>query len=156
MLHQSNPKLASPVWVRLTYLSDANASTNMDTESEPTGEEFSLGTHLAVMSSPAALLSNQYAFFPEVSKEWRDAWGGRPRITLTTTSETSVSQLEWSFDSGLRFDLTTCTSIAEHCGAEVLRCALSNGCYMYPEACFKAAARGKLEMIQWAIKETWG
>ena len=117
---------------------------------------FPLHTNRDVMTVLAELLSNQHLFFAGVSKEWRHAWGKRPKTTRAITAETSPSQLQWSFDGGLgkysRIRQHLAEHIAEHCGGvDVLRCAYLNGCPIPEKACFKAAARGKLEMVQWAL-----
>ncbi|CAM9217472.1 unnamed protein product, partial [Laminaria digitata] len=117
-------------------------------ETENTVVGFALCTNGDVMTLLAELLSNQHAFFAGVAKEWRAAWGGLPTITQAITADTTVSQLQWSFDGGLRKRPVVCGHIAEHCALEVLQYAHSNGCRLPEVACFKAAARGQLEMIQ--------
>lgn len=127
---------------------------------EPVIEESSLHRNGDILAILAGLLSNQYAFFAEVSKDWRDAWGDMPKTTSAITTYTSVSQLRWSFDSGLTDPRTSrpmiCERITEHCSLDVLRCAHSNGCALLPKGCFKAAARGNLKIIQWAIDNNCG
>ncbi|CAM9242002.1 unnamed protein product [Laminaria digitata] len=63
--------------------------------------EFSLNTNRDVMTLLAEILSNQHAFFAGVSKDWRNAWRHLPKTTQAITADTSVSQLQWSFDGGL-------------------------------------------------------
>lgn len=116
-------------------------------------EGFPLDTNRDVMALLAQLLSNQHAFFAGVSKGWRNAWGDFPKTTRAITADTSVSQLQWSFDNGLEKRPTVCERIAEHCGLEVMRCAYSNGCNLPDIACFKAVARGKFAMVQWALDQ---
>ena len=70
------------------------------------------------MTLLAQLLSNQHAFFGGVSKEWRNAWENLPRLTQAITADTSVSQLQWSFNSGLKNRLMLGIHIAEHCGVD--------------------------------------
>ena len=67
------------------------------------------------MTVLAELLSNRYAFFGEVSKDWRSAWGELPKITQAITADTSISQLRWSFDGGLIKSPIICELIAEKC-----------------------------------------
>ena len=80
------------------------------------------------MTLLAELLSNQYAFFAGVSKEWRDAWGDLPQTTQAITADTTVSQMQWSVDGGWGKSKTVYQRIAEHCGVDVLMWAHSNGC----------------------------
>ena len=54
---------------------------------------FSVSTNEDVMTLLAELLSNQYAFFAAVSKEWRNACGKRPRITQALRADPSIFQL---------------------------------------------------------------
>ncbi|CAM9839972.1 unnamed protein product, partial [Laminaria digitata] len=107
------------------------------TEIVPAGVDISACTNRDVLTLLAELLSNQYSFFAEVSKDWRDAWGDNPKTTQAITADTSVSQLQWSFDGGLKKTLVICERIAEHGGVAVLQCALSNGCRLSPRSCFK-------------------
>ena len=97
------------------------------------------------------LLSNQLAVFAGVSKEWRNGWENLPRLTQAITADTSVSQLQWSFDSGLRNRPMLGIHIAEHCGVDCLKCAHSNGCGLPNGACFNTPVKGNLETIQWAL-----
>lgn len=83
-----------------------------------------------------------------MSKEWRNAWGDLPKTTQFTIAETSVYQLQWSFDAGIMKNHIVCERIAQHCGVEVLQCAYSNGCRLSDAACSKAAARENFAMIQ--------
>ena len=119
----------------------------------PYCEDFWLGTNSDVMTLLVELLSNQHVFFAGVSKSWRNTWGDLPKNTQAVTADTSVSQLQFSFDGGLRRRSRLCKLIANRCGLEVLQCAHSNGCELPYEACLKAAARGKLEMVQWALDD---
>lgn len=114
----------------------------------PVGLEFSIDTNRDVMTVLAQLLSNQHEFFAGVSKQWRNAWGDLPQTTRAITAETYVSQLQWSFDGGLRTRPQLCEHIAEHCGVEIMQCAYANGCVLCDEACFKAVACGRFEMIK--------
>eukprot|EP00904_Undaria_pinnatifida_P007971 jgi/Undpi1/4303/HiC_scaffold_17.g07669.m1 len=120
-------------------------------ETEHSRDEFSLGTNGDVMALLAEFLSNQHAFFAGVSKQWRNAWGRLPKTTKAITADTSVSQLQWCFDGGLRKRPMLCEHIAEHCGVEILRFAYFDECEVPLKACFNAVARGRLEMIQWAL-----
>lgn len=116
--------------------------------SPPPGTEFSLGTNQDVLELLAELVSNQHAFFAGVSREWREAWGELPKDTRAITATTSVSQLQWSFEAGLRKGHIICERIAKHCGVELLQYAHSRGCVLFNQACFTAAVGGKLDMIQ--------
>ena len=107
------------------------------------------------MALLAELLSTQYAFFAGISKEWRNAWGELPKVTQAITADTSASQLQWSFDGGLLKGRMLCCEIAEHYDVEVLRCAHLNGCSLFQDACYVAAAQGKLEMVQWAVPNSF-
>lgn len=127
-----------------------------DNETDPAGKLFPLQSNRDVMTVLANLLSNQYVFFAGVSKDWRSACGHLPKLTQAITADTSVSQLQWSFDCGLSKGAMVSERIAEHCNIEVLQCAHSNGCVLFAEACYKAAARGDLEMIEWAIERNRG
>lgn len=80
------------------------------------------------MTVLAGVLCNQYAFFAEVSTDWRDAWGAHMKTTQAITADTSVSQLKWSFDGGLTKGALVSERIAEHCNVELLRYAHSKGC----------------------------
>ena len=73
------------------------------------------------MTLLAQLLSNQHAFFAGVSKEWRNAWENLPRLTQAITADTSVSQLQWSFDGGLKKRPVVCMHIDEYCGVDTLK-----------------------------------
>ncbi|CAN0588116.1 unnamed protein product, partial [Laminaria digitata] len=77
-------------------------------------------------------------------------------MTQAITADTTVSQLQWSFDGGLGKSKKVCKRIAEHCGLDVLMCAHSNGCELTEKACFKAAARGNIEMVEWGIGKNYG
>lgn len=103
------------------------------------------------MTLLAELLSNQYAFFGGVSKDWKNAWGQQPKTTQAITPDTSVSQLQWSFTDGLVKGPNICLRVAEYCSIDVLGFASFNGCSLPMEVCFKAATRGHLEMTQWAL-----
>lgn len=81
--------------------------------------EFSLRANRDVMALLAELLSNQYWFFAGVSKEWKRAWGELPKTTQAITADTTVSQLQWSFDSGLTKRRLVCERIAEYCGVNI-------------------------------------
>ena len=117
---------------------------------------FSVSTNEDVMTLLAELLSNQYAFFAGVSKAWSKAWKGLPKTTQAITADTSISQLQWSFDAGLRRRPMVCQHIAEHCGVEIMQYAHSVGCDVPLNACFPAAARGTLDMIIWALDQNGG
>lgn len=39
---------------------------------------------------------------------------------------------------------------------DVLQCAHANGCALLPKGCFKAAAWGNVEMIQWVVDQRCG
>ncbi|CAN0110981.1 unnamed protein product, partial [Laminaria digitata] len=123
---------------------------------ETAGEGFPLHTNRDVMTLLAELLSNQYAFFAGVSNHWRNAWGELPKTTQAITADTSVSQLQWSFEGGLTKSPMICERIAEHCSVDILWCAYCHGCDIPLEACFKAAARGDLQMIRWALDQNCG
>ncbi|CAM9474032.1 unnamed protein product [Laminaria digitata] len=125
-----------------------------DTEEANTGSGFSLCPDRDVMTLLAELLSNQHAFFAGVSKEWKTAWGGLPKLTRAITADTAVSQLHWSVDSGLQKRPIICDHVAEHCGLEILQYTHSTGCGLPQSTCFKAAAQGQLEMIQSGLGET--
>ena len=147
---------ASPTGKLFSLGGDNSMSSTKDTEPDAIGVVFPLQGNGDIMTLLADLLSNQYAFFAEVSRDWRNACDHLPRLTQAITADTSVSQLEWSFDSGLsKFGMVS-ERIAEHCNTELLRFAHSNGCVLFAEACYKAAARGDLEMIEWAIDQNSG
>lgn len=59
------------------------------------------------MTALAELLSNQYAFFAELSRVWRAAWGKLPKRTQAITLDISISQpqLQWSFGSCVNRDV---------------------------------------------------
>lgn len=80
------------------------------------------------MTMLVELLSNQYASFAGVSREWRNGWGDLPKTTQAISADTTVSQLQLSFDGGLRRRPTVCEHIADHCSVDVLKCAHANGC----------------------------
>lgn len=61
----------------------------------------------------AKLLSNQHAFFATVSKDWKNAWDDLPTTTQAITPDTSISQLKWCFDGGLKKKPIVCERIAE-------------------------------------------
>lgn len=88
--------------------------------------------------------ATQYAFFSGVLKDWREAWGDLSKTTQAITADTSVSQLQWSFECGVQKRPMVCERIAEHCDLAVLQCAYSNRCPLSLKACFKAAAREQL------------
>ena len=111
------------------------------------GVDFPLHTNQDVMALLAKLLSDQYGFFASISKEWRDAWGDLPKRTRAITADTSVSQLQESFDGGLKKQPIVCDHIVEHCDVAILQFAHSNGCRLSEKAFSKAAARGKLEIF---------
>lgn len=58
------------------------------------GVGFPLHTNRDVMVLLTELLSNQYAFFASISKEWRNTWGDLPKRTRAITADTSVLQLQ--------------------------------------------------------------
>lgn len=62
-------------------------------EITPALVDFPLHTEGDVMIMLVQLLSDQYAFFAAVSKEWRNACGKRPRITQALRADPSVFQL---------------------------------------------------------------
>ena len=102
-------------------------------------------THRDAMTLLAELLFNQLVCFTGVSKEWRRIWGNLPKLTRATTADTSISQLQWSFDSGDRKIYILRPFIAEHCEVDILRCPLSKGCGFDQNGCFMAAAKAKLK-----------
>ncbi|MEP6135338.1 hypothetical protein [Marinobacter sp.] len=57
------------------------------------GNEFPLQTDKVVMTLLGEMLSNQYVFFAEESKDWKGAWGKLPKTTNAITADTTVSQL---------------------------------------------------------------
>lgn len=100
------------------------------TNAGSSGKKVGLPTNPDVIAMLADFLSNQHAFFASVSKEWNSAWGDIPKSTQAITADTTVSQLQCSFDSGLRNRRTICEHIADNCGVEILQCAYSNGCLL--------------------------
>ena len=75
---------------------DGNTMTGPNTtEIESSAAEFSIRNNQDVMALLAELLSNQYAFFAGVSREWRNAWSDLPKFTQAITPDTSISQLQW-------------------------------------------------------------
>lgn len=108
---------------------------------DPAGARVGISTNTDVVILLEKLLSNQYVFFEEVSKEWNKAWGSLPKITKAITADISVSQLQWSFDGGLKETPEICVFFAEHCSLEVLQCAHANGFALNAGACSKAVAR---------------
>lgn len=115
---------------------------------EPDGVGFSVVASRDVMTLLAELLSNQHAFFAGVSKDWRNAWGGLPKITRAITVDTSISQLRWCFDAGLTKGPAVLENIAEFCTVKILQYAFSNRYYLTDAACYKAVANGKIDMTQ--------
>ncbi|CAM9392547.1 unnamed protein product, partial [Hapterophycus canaliculatus] len=64
---------------------------------------------------------------------------------------TSVSQLQYSFQCGLPRDCsTTCAVLARLGKLELLQCARENGCPWNWRTCHEAAGAGHLAVLQWA------
>ena len=102
------------------------------------------------MTLLAQLLSNQYAFFADVSIDWKNACGELPKITEAITADTTVSQLQWSLDAGLSKGGVR-VRVAEYSGLDVLQCAVPNGCMLTLVALFAAADGGDQETIEWRL-----
>lgn len=80
-------------------------------------------------------------------------FGNTPAYNVSLTqapieSPPQSSELPWNFDGDLINSLTVCERIAERRGDEVLRCVYLHGFPFTAVACFKAAASGKIDMIQ--------
>lgn len=93
----------------------------------------------------------QFLFFAPVSSSWRTTWGQRPAWTSYTTADTSVTQLQYSFECGLSRDCSAlCSTMARLGELEALQCARENGCFWDWKTCQAAAGAGHLELLQWA------
>lgn len=92
----------------------------------------------------------QFLFFALVSKDWRDAWGQRPKLTSYVTADSSEGQLLYSFECGLpRDQVAVCTAIARIGQLELLKCAREKGCPWDRRTCGGAAKGGHLETLIW-------
>lgn len=76
---------------------------------------------------------DQYFFFASVCRAWREAWPqNRPKVTRAITSYTSVSQLQCSFDCGLKRTKAVCNAAAAAGNLEALRCARGKSPLLQP------------------------
>ena len=123
------------------------------TKKPPAGDSFTRATNPDVMTVLAELLSNQHVFFAGVSKYRRNAWGGFPKRTQAITPDTSISQLQWSLDGGLKKTPTVHQLIIERCDVENLEYANLEECDMSEEAFVKAAGRGEATSSQVGTSE---
>lgn len=93
---------------------------------------------------------NQYLFFATVCKGWSRSWGGRPATTRAVSTGTSVSQLSYSFDCGLRRTKGVCETATKLGRLDLLQCAVLNDCPFGKMVCTEAALRGHLGIVWWA------
>ncbi|CAN0086929.1 unnamed protein product [Ectocarpus sp. 12 AP-2014] len=93
---------------------------------------------------------NQFLFFAPVATGWRAAWH-RPAITAHVTPDTTMSQLQHSFECGLPRNHTgLCAALARLGKLNLLACAVGVGCPMNAKVCASAALGGHLKVLQWA------
>ncbi len=109
-----------------------------------------LESNACVTSLLAALVGdNQYLFVAPVCKRWRDAWRERPAATRAVTAHSSVSQLAYSFETGLPRIAKVSEAAARLGRLDLLLCAHANGCEL-GQTCSLAAFAGNLGIVWWA------
>lgn len=86
-----------------------------------------------------------YLFVAGISKEWRDAWGNRPKVTLAVQSP---SCLAWARRCGHSWDLHTCAAAARGGYMETLKYARVKRCGWNERTCEEAARVGHMEMLR--------
>lgn len=109
-----------------------------------------LETNPSVTSLLATLVGdNQYLFVASVCKGWHAAWGQRPAATRAVTAHSSVSQLVYGFETGLRKSAKVPEAAARLGRLDLLMCAHANGCEL-GQTCSLAAFMGHLGIVWWA------
>lgn len=93
----------------------------------------------------------QYIFLAPVSKAWREAWGERPAVTVYATADSSVSQLQYSFDCNLPLHrVQVCAVLARVGSVAVMKFARASGCVWDHTTSAEAARAGALDVLRWA------
>lgn len=118
-----------------------------------------------ILSQMAGFVGDkQYLFFAPVSKDWRSAWGGRPTVTSYATPHTSLSQLRWSLECGLKKDKgvlngRVLASLARTGDLELIEVAHKKlGCRVLSNFFIVAAECGHLDILIWAtrtVERSW-
>lgn len=91
---------------------------------------------------------NRYLFFALVSRGWRTAWGRRPTVTKALTTDSSVSQLLYSFECGLGRSAAMCDTAARLGRLDLLQIARARGCPFGLRTSANAAEEGHLELLK--------
>lgn len=96
-----------------------------------------------------------FLFFAPVSTTWQEAWGQqppRPTVTSVASPESSVSQIQESFECDPHRDgPNLCAAIAEFGKLDLLQFARENGCSWIQETSISAARAGHVHIIKWAM-----
>lgn len=93
---------------------------------------------------------NQFIFFALVCSSWRQSWRKRPTVTKAVTVDTSVPQLSYSIEYGLRRDAGIYSKVARNGRLDLLQCARANDCPWDKYTCSEAASGGYLAVLRWA------
>lgn len=93
----------------------------------------------------------QFLFFAPVSTAWRAAWAPRASVTSWVSPDSSVSQLQHSFEWDLPRDaVSLCTAIVGLGKLELLQCARAAGCPWNKATCINVAAQtGNFAVVKW-------
>ncbi|CAM9450385.1 unnamed protein product [Pylaiella littoralis] len=101
----------------------------MDNKRARMARESSAMTNMDILASLLQFVPDKrFLFFASVSRSWRKAWGKRGTLTAHVSPDSSVAQLQFSFEIGLpRCRQKLCASIAGFDKLELLQCAREHG-----------------------------
>lgn len=92
----------------------------------------------------------EYLFVASVSKAWKDAWGPRPKTTSRCMAVQSCSCLAWAMASDFGRNDGACRRAASKGLLDVIQYAIELGCSRdRAEVCMYAAGGGHLESLKW-------
>ncbi|CAM9453495.1 unnamed protein product [Ectocarpus sp. 6 AP-2014] len=146
----------SRAWSCRPWGTTAAAATAVEDAFEP---ELPAAIGPDILSQMAEFVGDkQYLFFAPVSHDWRSAWGGRPTVTSYATPHTSLSQLRWSLDCGLKKEKgvqngRVLSSLARTGDVGLLEVAHKKlGCRLMSRFFVVAAGCGHLDALIWATR----
>lgn len=92
---------------------------------------------------------DDHLFVAGVSRSWSSAWK-RPRKTRGMSATTTASQLQASFDCGLRRNMPMCLLAARLKKLDLLQVAMAAGCPWDVAVAIELARGGYFEILKWA------
>lgn len=92
---------------------------------------------------------SRYLFFALVSRGWRAAWGRRRTATKALATDSSVSQLLYSFECGLGRSAAVCDTAARLGRLDLLQIARARGCPFGLRTSANAAEAGHLTILKY-------